>query len=317
MLEARVNELTRQLEQREQIHRNVVEERNLLRAAFEVMPVGVYVVDTAGHVHVCNEATKSIIGGSVDISHTSAHYEIFLPDGVTKAPPQRDPIRRALQGQSVDSMESVIRHSVMPERTMWIVQSSQPIQGDDGQVCACVVVTRDITEHKELVNELDEVVAATVEEKRLLIEKLEAGVKELSTPIIEVWDDVLALPVIGNVDERRGAEMTSRLLDEVVRRGVQCVIIDWTGVETMDVQSAQHLLDLVRCVQLVGAECILTGIRPAVATALLDLDVRFEHMRLLRNVKFGLRYCLGRVQSKAAKPKNHPKAVRSSSSSTH
>ncbi len=317
MLEARVNELTRKLEQCEQLHRNVVEERNLLRAAFEAMPVGVCVVDITGHVHICNEATKAIIGGPVDISEASPHYEIFLPDGVTKAQPERDPIRRALQGQSVDSMESVIRHAVMPEQTMWIVQSSQPILGDDGHVRACVVVTRDITEHKELVNELDEVVAATVEEKRLLIEKLEAGVKELSTPIIEVWDDVLALPVIGNVDERRGAEMTSRLLDEIVRRGVQCVIVDWTGVETMDGQSAQHLLDLVRCVQLVGAECILTGIRPAVATALLDVDVRFEHMRLLRNVKFGLRYCLGRVQSKSTKPRNHPKPVRSSSSSTH
>jgi len=75
------------------------------------------------------------------------------------------------------------------------------------------------------------------------------------------------------VDDRRGAEMTSRLLDEIVRRGVQCVIVDWTGVETMDGQSAQHLLDLVRSVELVGAECILTGIRPAVATALLDLDL--------------------------------------------
>jgi rsbT co-antagonist protein RsbR len=74
----------------------------------------------------------------------------------------------------------------------------------------------------------------------------------------------------------------------------------------------------VRCVELVGAECILTGIRPAVATALLDLDVRFEHMRLLRNVKFGLRYCLGRVKSKITKLKNHAKPVRtSSSSSTH
>ena len=317
MLEARVADLTQQLEQREQLHRNVVEECKLLRAAFNAMPVGVGVVDSAGHVHICNTAMAAILGPSTDTPAASPHCELFLPDGVTKALPDRDPIRRALQGQSVDSLESVVRHSATPEQTMWIVQSSQPIWDDQGNVRACVVVTRDITEHKELVRELDEVVAATVEEKRLLIEKLEAGVKELSTPIIEVWDNVLALPVIGSVDERRGAEMTSRLLDEIVRRGVQCVIVDWTGVETMDGQSAQHLLDLVRCVQLVGAECILTGIRPAVATTLLDLDVRFEHMRLLRNVKFGLRYCLGRVQSNVAKPKLHPKVVRSSSSSTH
>jgi rsbT co-antagonist protein RsbR len=316
-LEEQIAALTQQLERQEELHRRVVEERNLLRAAFEAMPVGVVVVDVKDEFHMCNAAMRSIFAEPADISHASHHGDIYLPDGVTKVQPERDPIHRALHGQSVDNMESVVRHSDTPEQTMWIVQSSQPIFDEHGAVRACVVVTRDITEHKELVRELDEVVAATVEEKRVLIEKLEAGVKALSTPIIEVWDDVLALPVIGAVDERRGAEMTSRLLDEIVNRGVQSVIVDWTGVETMDGQSAQHLLDLVRSVELVGAECILTGIRPAVATALLDLDVRFEHMRLLRNLKYGLRYCLGRVQQKALKTKAHPKAVRSSSSSTH
>jgi rsbT co-antagonist protein RsbR len=238
--------------------------------------------------------------------------EVFLPDGETKSPLERDPIRRALHGHSVSDMESLIRPYESPERTTWINQSSQPILDEADSIRGCVLVTRDITEHKELVRELDEVVAATVEEKRVLIERLEAGVKELSTPIIEVWDDVLALPVIGTVDAQRGAEMTSRLLDEVVSRGVQWVIVDWTGVDTMDSQSAQHLLDLVRSVELVGAECILTGIRPAVATALLDLDVRFEHMRLLRNVKFGLRHCLGRLQHSRSKTKVQTKSARPS-----
>lgn len=316
-LEARVAELTQRLTEHEQMHRRVVEERNLLRAGFDALSVGVALVDVQGEFRICNAAMKSILGEHQDISHLLQHEDIYLPDGITKAQPDRDPIHRALRGQVVENMESIVRRSDAPDQTMWIVQSGHPIFNEEGMVQACVVVTRDITEHKELVRELDEVVAATVEEKRLLIEKLEAGVKALSTPIIEVWDDVLALPVIGAVDERRGAEMTSRVLEEVVARGVQCVIVDWTGVESMDGQSAQHLLDLVRSVELVGAECILTGIRPAVATALLDLDVHFEHMRLLRNVKYGLRYCLGRVQPKSAKPKSQSRVVRSSSSSTH
>ena len=307
-LEARVAEMSLQLAEQARIHQAVVEERDLLRAAFEVMPVGVVIANAAGHQHVCNVAMQSIMGGSTDCTEAPLLCEIFLPDGVTKALPERDPIRRALQGNGVDGMESVIRHSTAPDQAMWIVQSSRPIVAEDGSVRACVLVTREITEHKELVRELDEVVAATVEEKRLLIEKLEAGVKALSTPIIEVWDDVLALPVIGAVDERRGAEMTERLLGEVVARGVRSVIIDWTGVDTMNSQSAQHLLDLVRAVELVGAECILTGIRPAVATALIDLDVRFEHLRLMRNVKFGLRYCLGRLERREAKTTSSTKA---------
>ena len=317
MLEAKVAALTQQLAIQERLHRDVVEERDLLRAAFEAMPIGVNIVDAAEKVHIYNNTIKNILGDIDNVSDKNSHCEIFLPDGITKASTDRDPIHRALRGQSVDGLESIVRPAAAPNQDIWITQSAACIYDENGIVRACVVVTRDITEHKELVRELDEVVAATVEEKRLLIEKLEAGVKELSTPIIEVWDDVLALPVIGSVDARRGAEMTARVLEEVVSRNVQCVIVDWTGVETMDAESAQHLLDLVRCVQLVGAECILTGIRPAVATALLELDVRFEHMRLLRNVKFGLRYCLDRVAVRNSRPKTQTKSLRSSSSSTH
>jgi len=316
-LEAQVAALTQKLEEQEHHYREAVQERNLLRAAFEAMPVGVGIVGADDKVRIANAAMQAILGDFSNYSDTLPSCEILLPDGVTKAAPERDPIQRALHGHPVEDMESVLQSTDSFGQMKWIVQSAQPVRDAAGNVEACVLVTRDITEHKELVRELDAVVAATVEEKRQLIEKLEAGVKELSTPIIEVWDDVLALPVIGSVDERRGAEMTSRVLDEVVNRGVRCVIIDWTGVESMDGQSAQHLLDLVRSVELVGAECILTGIRPAVATALLHLDVRFEHLRPLRNVKFGLRYCLGRLRAGPTKSKTQAKSARSSSSSTH
>lgn len=311
-LEARIEEMAQRLEQQAELHRKVLEECDLLRAVFEALPVGVAIADSTGHVRVCNAAMKSIPGGLPDCGDESRTHEVFLPDGLTRAPPEREPIQRALAGHSVEGMESVVRSLDAHGPARWIVQSSRPILGEDGRVRACVLVTQDVTEQKDLVCELDEVVAATVEEKRLLIEKLEAGVKALSTPLIEVWDDVLALPVIGTVDARRGAEMTSRLLDEVVSRGVKWVIVDWTGVDTMDSQSAQHLMDLARSIELVGAECILTGIRPAVAMALIGLDVKFEHMRLMRNVKFGLRHCLGRLTQDVSKKKAPVKSARPS-----
>lgn len=313
-LEAEISALKQRIEKLEQLHRDVVDERDLLRGAFDAMSVGVHVVDMAGNVLVHNAALRHIHHESENISMPSTDRDVFLPDGVTRAELAREPAYRALHGQPVEDLESIVRLADSPDQVTWISQASAPIRDEQGQIRAAVVVTRDVTEHKELVQELDAVVAATVEEKRLLIEKLEAGVRELSTPIIEVWDDVLALPVIGTVDERRGAEMTSRVLDEIVARGVRFVIVDWTGVETLDAQSAQHLLNLARCVELVGAECILTGIRPAVATALLDLDVHFEHLRLLRNLKYGLRYCLRRVPSKTVDTQSKRTG---SSSSTH
>ena len=133
---------------------------------------------------------------------------------------------------------------------------------------------------------------ASESEKTELIARLRMAVQELSTPILELWEDVLALPVIGVVDSRRSAEMMERLLDEIVRSQSRFVIIDLTGVEVIDTSTADHFMKLVKAVGLIGARCVLTGIRPAVAQTLVDLDVNFGTLETLRNLKYGLRYCL-------------------------
>ncbi|MFS8068641.1 MAG: STAS domain-containing protein, partial [Byssovorax sp.] len=108
----------------------------------------------------------------------------------------------------------------------------------------------------------------------------------------EVWDDVLAMPIIGVVDSRRTADMVQRLLAEVARTQASFVIIDLTGVEIVDTRTADHLIKLIRKVELVGARCVLTGIRPAVAETLVDIGVDFGRLTTLRNLKHGLREAL-------------------------
>jgi rsbT co-antagonist protein RsbR len=130
-----------------------------------------------------------------------------------------------------------------------------------------------------------------------LVVRLKAAVAELSTPIIEVWDDVLALPVIGVVDSERSSEITARLLEQVVQTGARFVIIDWTGVEVMDSLTAVHFLNLVNAVGLVGARCIITGIRPPVAQTLVELGVGFGSLVTLRNLRHGLRYCITQLRA--------------------
>jgi rsbT co-antagonist protein RsbR len=107
-----------------------------------------------------------------------------------------------------------------------------------------------------------------------------------------LWEDVLALPVIGIVDSRRSAEMMERLLHEIVQKQSRFVIIDLSGVEVIDTSTADHFMKLVKAVGLIGAQCVLTGIRPAVAQTLVDLDVSFGQLETLRNLRHGLRYCL-------------------------
>ncbi len=100
------------------------------------------------------------------------------------------------------------------------------------------------------------------------------------------------MPIIGVIDSRRTADMVQRLLAEVTRRQASFVIIDLTGVEIVDTQTADHLMKLMRKVEVIGARCVLTGIRAAVSETLVDIGVDFGRITTLRNLKHGLREAL-------------------------
>jgi rsbT co-antagonist protein RsbR len=135
---------------------------------------------------------------------------------------------------------------------------------------------------------------ASEREKNDALERLRLAVHELSTPILEIWDDILALPIIGTVDSERSADMTARLLDEVARKRARFVIIDITGVAIVDSSTAGHFVKLIRAVELLGATCMLTGIGPAVAQNLVALGVDLSALTTLRNLKHALEECLRR-----------------------
>ncbi len=133
---------------------------------------------------------------------------------------------------------------------------------------------------------------AAEREKNETLERLRVAVHELSTPILEVWDGVLALPLIGVVDSKRAAQVMETLLDAVVKMRGKYVILDVTGVDVLDTATADHLLKIVRAVELLGARCVLTGVRPSVAQTLVELGVSFGSLVTLRNLKHGLDRCL-------------------------
>ncbi len=125
----------------------------------------------------------------------------------------------------------------------------------------------------------------TIEEQRLTI-------AELSIPIIDAWDGVLTLPVVGAIDTQRAADMTDQLLLRVAETRAHSVILDLTGVEVIDTGSAAHLVRLIRATGLLGARCVLTGIGPQVARTMASLGLDLGGVRTLRNLKDGLRLCI-------------------------
>ncbi len=96
---------------------------------------------------------------------------------------------------------------------------------------------------------------------------------ELSTPVVKLWDGILALPIIGTLDSARTQVMMESLLQKIVETGSEVAIIDITGVPTVDTLTAQHLLKTVTAARLMGADCILSGIRPQIAQTIVYLGV--------------------------------------------
>lgn len=102
--------------------------------------------------------------------------------------------------------------------------------------------------------------------------------EELSTPVIKVWDGIVAMPLIGTLDTHRSQMVTETLLDALSKTGAEIAVLDLTGVPAVDTRMAQHLMRTVAAARLMGADCILCGIRPQIAQTIVHLQINLGNI---------------------------------------
>jgi rsbT co-antagonist protein RsbR len=112
--------------------------------------------------------------------------------------------------------------------------------------------------------------------REAVILRQQREISELSTPVVKLWEGILALPVIGTLDSERTQVVMENLLQRIVDDGAEIAIIDITGVPTVDTLTAQHLLKTVSAARLMGADCIISGIRPQIAQTIVHLGVELN-----------------------------------------
>lgn len=151
---------------------------------------------------------------------------------------------------------------------------------------------REITERKNTEK------ALKVSEERLkeTVERLKVSHKALSTPVVQIWDKALALPLIGTVDSYRAQQITEVLLNEIVSTQSEVVIIDITGVAAMDSNVVDYLIRAVESVSLLGARCVLTGIQPEVAQLVVSLSMDMSRVVVRRDMQAGLKWALQNLE---------------------
>lgn len=161
--------------------------------------------------------------------------------------------------------------------------SLSPLETDQGLLVAAAI--RDVTERRET-------------EQRLQHQRDE--ILELSTPVIQVWDKVLALPIIGTLDSVRAARLTEGLLTQIGEHQAEVVILDISGVPAIDTQVAQHLLRTVQAATLMGATSILCGVRPETAQAMVHLGIDLGQLRSRTTLRDALQLAMHMLHERAA-----------------
>ena len=127
-----------------------------------------------------------------------------------------------------------------------------------------------------------------VEERERIIREQQAAIRELSTPVLQVRDRLLILPIIGVLDTQRARQLTEQLLSAIQANRAKVVVIDITGVVTVDLTVANHLVQTVKATRLMGATAIVTGLSSSIAQTLVDLGVDVSVIRSVGDLQGGL-----------------------------
>jgi rsbT co-antagonist protein RsbR len=147
---------------------------------------------------------------------------------------------------------------------------------------------------------------AYVKAREEVISRQQQELLELSTPVVELWDDILALPLVGSLDSQRTQVVMETLLQKIVDTGASIAIIDITGVPTVDTLVAQHLLKTVAATRLMGADCIISGIRPQIAQTIVHLGVNLGEVTTKASLAEAFKVALKRTGAVLGKKGSAP-----------
>ncbi|AKT38105.1 STAS domain-containing protein [Chondromyces crocatus] len=273
------------------LHQHLVEadpvcKEALFDAIAAHLPVGIWALDEEGKFLLQEGATTQSMGLA---PRQYVGQNVFALHG--DADVVRTHVREALAGRATHYLSEMM--GVHCDN--WMV----PIHDDDGRQFMTLGFSMDITRVHETQVSLRERIAE-IEQQREII-------RQLSTPIIEVWDGVLTLPMLGILDSSRTADVMQQLLARIEQDHASFAILDLTGVEMIDTGVAGYIIRLVSAIRLLGAEGIVSGIRPTVAQTMVAVGADLSQIVTHRNLRAALTYCIRQMTPRpASQPRRSP-----------
>ncbi len=240
---------------------------------FELAPDGYYLSDFTGAFLDGNRSAEELIGYKRDelIGKNFLDLELLSPEQIPKA---AELLKRNFEGESTGPDEFTLKRKDGSFLPVEIRAHPVSIQGQ----ALVLGMARDITKRKKLEDELRE-----------LINQQGREIQELSIPILQIWEDVLVLPLIGSIDTQRASQILEKLLDQVTEKQAGVVIIDITGLAGVDTNVANYLNNIFEAVKMLGARCIITGVSPDIATTMAGIGVTLEQVTTKGTLQAGLK----------------------------
>lgn len=242
----------------------------------------VILLDTQGKVLTWNTGAERLKGWKAD-EIIGQHFSRFYTPEDVKAGKAATELKQATEtGRFEDEGWRMRKDGTR----FWANVVVTALRDEKGEIRGFGKLTRDLSERRKAEEQL----------KRQAQEILEMA----TVPVVQVWEGIVLVPIIGTLDSQRTQQLMEKLLHRVAESNSPVALLDITGVPTIDTQTAQHLIETISAVRLLGAEVILTGVRPVIAQTLVHLGIDLTNVVTRSSLASGLRLALDSINAKVA-----------------
>lgn len=248
---------------------------DLLRLFIEnAKDYAIILLDINGIVLTWNIAAERLKNWKAEEIIGQSFTKFYPQEDIQRGKPQKELQAAIKNGRFEDEGWRIKKDGTM----FWANVIFTPLYDKNGKLCGFGKITRNFTERKEAEDKI----------KKQAQEILEMAI----IPIVQVWDGIVLVPLIGTLDSMRTQQLMERLLQYIADSNSTVSVIDITGVPTIDTQTAQHLIETISSVKLLGSEVILTGVRPVIAQTMVHLGIDLSNVITRSSLAAGLAMAL-------------------------